>query len=71
MPSKQNKHDSGMKPAELVAWRERHKYSREDLATDTGVTLRTIENYEQGVRKIPMLFTKTLKLLIKVRNLQA
>lgn len=56
---------------DLRAWRKRYGYTREELADNTRVSLKTIENYEQGVRKIPPTFEKTLQLLLKVRRLSA
>lgn len=73
MPSKdanREKRDA-MTHEELIAWRKRHKYTREELAAETRVSLKTIENYEQNIRQIPAIFKKTLELLVKVRNLQA
>ena len=62
-------HNSGMTGAQLRAWRARWSYTREELAAETHVSLRTMENYEQGVRQIPMLFKTTLDLILKVRRL--
>lgn len=62
---------NAMTADELKAWRKRNGYTREELAEDARVSLKTIENYEQGVRKIPPSFERTLQLLLKVRRLSA
>lgn len=60
-----------MSADDLRAWRRRYGYTREQLAEETRVSLRAIENYEQGQRKIPPTFEKTLALIIKLRKLSA
>ena len=54
----------------LRAWRKRYGYTREELAEETRVSLKTIQNYEQGIRMIPEIFKRTLALILKVRRLQ-
>jgi len=60
-----------MSAQELIDWRTRNKYTREELAEETRVSVKAIQNYERGVRQIPDIFRNTLRLLVKLRNLQA
>jgi DNA-binding transcriptional regulator YiaG len=42
-----------MTPAELKAWREKHKLLQAELAEMLGVFWLTISKWENGVQKIP------------------
>ncbi len=54
-----------MKPEELQAYRTRHGMTQGQLAAQVKISIRTVQQYEQGGRPIPEWFRNTLYLLAK------
>lgn len=49
-----------MTSEELKTWRRTRGYTQEELALLLGSTVRSIENWEQGYRRIPRLVDRLL-----------
>ena len=60
-----------MTPEGLKAYRQKHNMTQGDLANLLTVSLRTIENWEQGERTIPLHVPNTLRLVAKLRRADA
>lgn len=60
-----------MSPDEVTAYRKRHKLTQQELADEVRISVRSIENYEQGRKPIPEWFRRSLTMLAKLEKRQA